>query len=556
MKTDDLIDHSGAFEQRLRDGLDHIAHADPVSGPGLFEPDVLRIDRSGASSTGRWLAGAAAAAVVAIGVGGLLMVDRDASTPNTPADQPVAGPDTSTADGTATTAPTNEADPVEPAVSVPAPIPVPVTFGAEELCDDSGCNKFDALALAPGAATFYRSETATAHGAEATDLDWFTHLTRCAELTQDSAACARIEGVAGVGLVTYGGFQDAPLVEIGTTYTTITPAQYAAHWGPTQGGGTTAPVEVRGHDGVRYDNEGRDAVVWQEAPGLLVWVAVDPSLSDDLLGIAEGVQPADAADVPTTIPHRVVVPGLGEPWDAMDNNGDGVIVGVHDGIECVGFGYIDHCGTELENRVVVRTAGDSIRVSGSTPADVGKVRVTTSPDVAIVGDTVTFAPYQSRFFSLVVATGDSLSVEWLDDSDQVVDSAVLTDLVPGIDNGTGPTTTVTANTVPGSNGLVIALVDASGTPGTADAIAADLARRGYVVASTQPATQTFDESMLMPLESPSDGSSELLAVLGIGGFDTWTPALIESPLAETVTDVVVIGTGGLPASTPPPGTVP
>ncbi|MEQ8438555.1 MAG: hypothetical protein RIB65_13765 [Ilumatobacter fluminis] len=58
------------------------------------------------------------------------------------------------------------------------------------------------------------------------------------------------------------------------------------------------------------------------------------------------------------------------------------------------------------------------------------------------------------------------------------------------------------------------------------------------------------------METPSDGSNELLAVLGIGGFDTWTPALIESPLAETVTDVVVIGTSGLPASIPPPRTVP
>jgi len=555
MKTDDLLDRSGSFEQRLRDGLNNLAHADPVSEPGRFDPDVLRIDRPSVSGSGRWMVGAAAAAVVAIGVGGLLVVDRDASAPNAPADQPVTGPDTSNADGAAITAPPNESDSVESAVSMPAP--APVAFGTEELCDDSGCDNFDPLALAPGAATYYRSDSATAHGAEATDLDLFTHLTRCAELTPDGTACARIEGIAGVSVVTYGGSQGSPLVEIGTTYATITPAQYAANWGPTgDGPGDTSPVVVRGHDGVRYANEIRDAVVWQEAPGVLIWVAVDPSLSDDLLELAEGVQPADPANVPATIPHRVVVPGLGEPWEAEDNDGDGVIVGVHDGIECVGFGYIDHCGTELENRVVVRTAGDSIRVSGSTPADVVKVRVTTSPEVEAVGDTITFAPYQSRFFSLVVASGDSLSVEWLNDSDQVIDSAVLTDLVTGIDAGTGPTTTVTANTVPGSNGLVIALVDASGTPGTAAAIAADLTQRGYVVVSTQTATQTFDESMLMPVETPSDGSNELLTVLGIGGFDTWTPTLIETSLAETVTDVVVIGTGGLPAMTPPPGTVP
>lgn len=51
--------------------------------------------------------------------------------------------------------------------------------------------------------------------------------------------------------------------------------------------------------------------------------------------------------------------------------------------------------------------------------------------------------------------------------------------------------------------------------------------------------------MLMPVASASDGSRVLLDVLGLGGFDTWTPSLIASSLPDNVTDVVVLGADGL-----------
>lgn len=41
MKTDDLLDRPDSFEARLRTGLDHIAGADPVAAPGLFDPDAM-----------------------------------------------------------------------------------------------------------------------------------------------------------------------------------------------------------------------------------------------------------------------------------------------------------------------------------------------------------------------------------------------------------------------------------------------------------------------------------------------------------------------------------
>lgn len=87
MKTSDLLEHPDSFEQRLHVGLEHIADAGSVSGPGRFDPDVMLVDRPRYSRSGRWLVGAAAAAVVVLGVGGLIVVNRQDEDP-APAQQP------------------------------------------------------------------------------------------------------------------------------------------------------------------------------------------------------------------------------------------------------------------------------------------------------------------------------------------------------------------------------------------------------------------------------------------------------------------------------------
>lgn len=94
MRTEDLLDHPDSFERRLRDGLDHIAHARPVADPGRFDPeaDTVSVDRHNDARPGRWLAGAAAAAVVALGVVGLVALDRNDESSNAPADQPDPAP--------------------------------------------------------------------------------------------------------------------------------------------------------------------------------------------------------------------------------------------------------------------------------------------------------------------------------------------------------------------------------------------------------------------------------------------------------------------------------
>lgn len=94
MKTNDLLDHPESFEKRLGVGLEHIAHAVPVTGSGRFDPDLMLAEVPGDPRSGRWLVGAAAAAVVVLGVGGLAIVNGEEAEP-APAQQPASIPNES-----------------------------------------------------------------------------------------------------------------------------------------------------------------------------------------------------------------------------------------------------------------------------------------------------------------------------------------------------------------------------------------------------------------------------------------------------------------------------
>ena len=88
MKTDDLLDPLDVFAARLRDGLQHIAESDPVVDPGRFDPDVVHIGDHGDIRARHWLVGVAAAAVVAVGVGGVVALDRNDPAEDSTTDQP------------------------------------------------------------------------------------------------------------------------------------------------------------------------------------------------------------------------------------------------------------------------------------------------------------------------------------------------------------------------------------------------------------------------------------------------------------------------------------
>lgn len=324
-----------------------------------------------------------------------------------------------------------------PATQVPATqvIVAPASSG----CLEAACGAvLDRLPVVAGATDFYAGPDDL--GTPQVELDFFDSLTRCAELTADFSACQRVEGIAGVSLVSYATdvtidttvrSQDSFGIEIGTTFTTIAPIDYARRWFDSKTGSSFDDVTVRGHDAVRYRYLDSPVVVWQERPGVLVSVSVPPEQSDRLLEIAEGVRRLDG---PTTIPDRVMVVPVATQWDAWDNDGDGVIAATTNGTECVGLDYIDTCGEDIVSRTIVRgslTTGDpSTRAAGSAPASVTQVRLDIAGAEPVVVPTVAFADHLSRYWSTVVAGFSIERVTWLDAQGTEVDTTPVSVVPP------------------------------------------------------------------------------------------------------------------------------
>jgi LysM repeat protein len=303
-------------------------------------------------------------------------------------------------------------------------------------CSQGVCVGFDPLPLAEGVGNYYVGSPDL--GEPTINRNVYDRLIRCAELNTAFTACARVEGAAGLNVVSYPASATDPTatIDIGTVYAEASPAQYAAAWGPTQGGGVTSPVIVQGHEGVRYLNEDRPAAVWTEAPGVLVWVAVPAPREAELLTIAEGVRqsPSHPRSIPSIVQVRLVGVTVTPPafahtppiWSAQDNNGSGLFVGRSGDVECVGYDFIKSCGQSINDRTFLRTtrANDNVTdetvVAGATPSNVASVLVTLADGHSVSASTVTFANYASRFFDIEIAGAQVSSVDWLDANGQTV----------------------------------------------------------------------------------------------------------------------------------------
>ena len=336
-----------------------------------------------------------------------------------------------------------------PDSTVPLTVLSPISESSAP-CYDYGCAALDRLPVVVGATDFYAGPDAL--GVPQVAIDYFDSLTRCAELNSEFSACQRIEGIAGVSLVTYATetttvdttarSESSFATNIGTTFTDLSPTQYAAQWTVSGAGpATLTPLTVRGHDGVRYTYVGAPGVVWQERPGVLVWVSTPPESEDQLMTIAEGIRRLDG---PTTIPNRVMVSPLAEVWDAGSNDGNGVLVASAGGTECVGLDYLETCGEDITVRTVVRAISEpsgTTRVAGSTPAGVSSVRIDITGGAPITVETITFANYASRFYSTTVSGGEVESVTWLDDQGNEIESSVVS--APPLDVASDPPATET-----------------------------------------------------------------------------------------------------------------
>lgn len=348
-------------------------------------------------------------------------------------------------------------------------------------CFDAACTPVDRLAVVAGAADLYVGpESLGAPNVDQTLLDQ-VGLLRCTELTADGTTCQRVEGLAGVAPVSYPtgivspDTVPAPLsadtesrIEIGTTFTTVTPEQYVAIWGGSDGVDATTTT-VRGHEALRYRSGSRTHLVWQEQPGVLVWVAVPDERADFLESIAEGVRRVSG---PATIPHIVVVTPLARAWDANNNNADGLVYAQVGGRIVVGIDYIDSHDSTVTVRQRPGVAGELV-VGGMVSAGVMQVRITAAGQTPVTVDTVPFAGApDNRFFLANVPGGvGEVSVTWLAADGTEVTTPVVAQVVPADVGGdtTVPSTSVLAEEgwpsttlcyVPGCTGMATTTVPA------------------------------------------------------------------------------------------------
>ena len=320
-------------------------------------------------------------------------------------------------------------------------------------CLVEGCTQVDRLPVVDGAFDLFAGPESLGTPDISQDmLDQFG-LVRCLELTADGLACQRIEGLAGVGLVGYTSIG----VGIGTTFTSISAAEYVAQWSVSGSGpAPTEDVVVRGHAGIRYPYGDRDYVVWPERDGMLAWVVVPSSMSDELLPIAEGVRTLDG---PTTIPFLVVT-GLGSAWDASANDSGGVVYARIGDAICVGIGWVpDPC-----SRVVTRETPDGSgarQIAGIGPigAATARVELDDSSSYDFVLTAVQGIADESGFLGTLPAVDGSLTLSWLD-----AEGAVLA--AERFDVGDQPGTVV-ATTAPTGPQLMVLVANASYVNGAA-----------------------------------------------------------------------------------------
>ena len=67
------------------------------------------------------------------------------------------------------------------------------------------------------------------------------------------------------------------------------------------------------------------------------------------------------------------------------------------------------------------------------------------------------------------------------------------------------------------------------------------ARLGVTPRYELPATRPVERTMVMPIGADVDAGYIMLSILGVGGFDSWTPDLIGGAVPEGASVVVVIG---------------
>jgi hypothetical protein len=126
-----------------------------------------------------------------------------------------------------------QSQPVLPAEIVATVLATPP--GSSVPCFDVNCKPLDRLPVVAGAADFYVGPESLGTAVVNQEMLDQVGIIRCLGLTAAGSVCQRIEGIAGVGLVTYPTNVSAPStvlgdqavttvdIEVGTTFTDVSP---------------------------------------------------------------------------------------------------------------------------------------------------------------------------------------------------------------------------------------------------------------------------------------------------------------------------------------------
>lgn len=83
-----------------------------------------------------------------------------------------------------------------------------------------------------------------------------------------------------------------------------------------------------------------------------------------------------------------------------------------------------------------------------------------------------------------------------------------------------------------------------------------LASRGITTYSALPGQRTVEQTMVMPIGDDPALATRVTELVPVGGFDTWDSTLIDGPVPDGVTAVLVLGADALDYYAPTPTTWP
>lgn len=205
------------------------------------------------------------------------------------------------------------------------------------------------IRVAPGTVGWYEfgdvptDLVATLGAVESWTVDYTAQFYRCSNFTVDAVGpiCTGLVGGNFVAPIAFAGTG-----ELGTHLGDMSTADLL--WIKAQGSlwgydemtspPLPTPVAVGDHTGLMYSNNGMSYLVWEQAPGVHLWIRGTDVSVDDMVGLALTVRPAT---LPDQLPLRIVLDGVASSGAPSE---DELVIGSHPGMPmCAQVGTSNGC---------------------------------------------------------------------------------------------------------------------------------------------------------------------------------------------------------------------